>query len=332
MSSISADGRYVAFKSSAGNLVDIDNGETDTFVHDRMTGETTMVTVTNDGTQCSTDYIAPAISANGRFVVFNSFYTGGIIVSDRVTGETSLVPVSADGTQGHIVGDVRSISADGRYLVFKSGATNLVKGDTNGVVDCFVHDRLTGETTRVSVASDGTQANRDCGFYPTFLIFGPSISADGRYAVFSSFATNLVEGFTEYENIWGYSSIYVHDLVTGETSLVSISSDGTQANGSSWLHAISADGRYVAFSSIATNLVEGVTDGYESIYLHDRVTGETKFISISNYVMNGYERFWGSSISADGRYIAFASSADNLVEGDTNGVSDIFVRDLGTGK
>ncbi len=113
---------------------------------------------------------------------------------------------------------------------------------------------------------------------------------------------------------------------------MSVSSDGTQANGSSWLHAISADGRYVAFSSIATNLVKGVTHGYESIYLHDRVTGETKFVSISNYVTNGYERFWGSSISADGRYIAFGSSADNLVEGDTNGVSDIFVRDLWTGK
>jgi len=341
-SSISADGHYVAFKSGADNLVEGDTGGIDCFVHDRLTGETTRVSVASNGTEGNSDGVAPAISADGRYIAFVSYASSiregdtnlyeNIFVYDQVTGQTILESVSSEGIQGNNSSLAPSISADGRYLVFKSGATNLVKGDTNGIVDCFMHDRLTGETIRASVASDGTQANRDCGFYPTFLIFGPSISADGRYAVFSSFATNLVEGFTEYENIWGYSSIYVHDLVTGETSLVSISSDGTQANGSSWLHAISADGRYVAFSSIATNLVEGVTDGYESIYLHDRVTGETKFVSISNYVTNGYERFWGSSISADGRYIAFASSADNLVEGDTNGVSDIFVRDLGTSK
>jgi Tol biopolymer transport system component len=149
---------------------------------------------------------------------------------------------------------------------------------------------------------------------------------------FSSTASNLVEGFTEYPDIYIYAGIYVHNQVTGETTLVSVSSDGTQANGSSWLHAISADGRYVAFSSTATNLVEGVTDGYESLYLHDRLTGETKFVSISNYVINGDERFWGSSISADGRYIAFASSAGNLIEGDSNGVSDIFVIDLWASK
>ncbi len=331
-SSISADGRYVAFKSGANNLVEVDNGEIDTFVHDQLTGETTMVSVTSDGTQCSSDYIAPAISADGRYVVFNSFYTGGIIVYDRVTGETTLVPVSSDGIQGLIHGDVRSISADGRYMAFRSVADNLVEGDTNGVMDCFVYDRMTGETTRVSVASDGTQANAECGVLFLSLVFGPSISADGRYVAFSSWATNLVKGFTENVDIIGYTNIYVHDRVTGETTLESVSSDGTQANSKSLLHAISADGRYVVFSSDATNLVEGSTDGNTNIYVHERVMGRTTLVSVSGYGTRAYNDYWGSSISTDGRYLAFSSEANNLVEGDTNGVTDIFVIDLWASK
>jgi Tol biopolymer transport system component len=327
-SSISADGRYVAFKSGANNLVEVDNGETDTFVHDQLTGETTMVSVTSDGTQCSSDYIAPVISADGRYVAFNSFYTGGIILYDGVTWETTLVPISIDGTQVLIHGDVRSISADGRYMVFRSEADNLVEGDTNGVMDCFVYDRMTGETTRVSVASDGTQANLECGVLFLSLVFGPSISADGRYVAFSSDATNLVNGFIENVDIIGYMNIYVHDRVTGETTLVSVSSNGTQANSKSLLHAFSADGRYVVFSSDATNLVDGVIDGNTNIYMHDRVTGSTTLVSVSGYGTQAYNDYLGSSISADGRYLAFSSDASNLVEGDTNGVPDIFVIDL----
>jgi Tol biopolymer transport system component len=328
-SSISADGRYVAFKSSANNLVEGDtNGEFNVFVHDRITGDTIRVTAAPDGITHRFDYDAPAFSADGRYVAFSSDTIGGIFMYDRVTGETTIESVSSDGTQGNEYFYGLSFSADGRYIAFKSSADNLVEGDTNGNVDCFEYDRVTGETIRASVASDGTQAS--CGFSPTFLIYGPSISADGRYMAFSSYATNLVERYTYIPNVGWYLSVYLHDLVTGETSLVSISSDGTQANRSSWLHAISADGRYVAFSSDATNLVEGIADGYMSIYLHDRVTVETKFVSISNYDIT--ENFWGSSISADVRYIAFASSANNLVEGDTNGVSDIFVIDLWASK
>jgi Tol biopolymer transport system component len=173
-------------------------------------------------------------------------------------------------------------------------------------------DRLTGETTRVSVSSDGTQANGGCVEWNTVLTFGPAISADGRYVAFNS-----------------AGDIFVYDRLTGETTRVSISSDGTQANGGSWLSAISADGRYVAFVSDATNLVEGVINGYENIYVHDRVMGKTTLVSVSIDMMGGYDSVWGSSISADGRYMAFGSSAGNLVEGDTNGVGDVFVIDLG---
>jgi len=248
-----------------------------------------------------------------------------------VTGDTIRVSVASDGTQANGNNDATRlfISADGRYVAFKSDATNLVEGDTNGFQDCFVHDRMTGETTRVSVASDGTQANGDCGRLWMVLMYGPSISADGRYVAYSSYATNLVEGFIENVNIIGYVNIYVHDLVTGETTLESVSSNGTQGNNASFFLTFSADGRYVRFSSDATNLVEGVTHG--GIFVHDRVTGETTLESVLDGTQDQIY-YLIPAISTDGRYEAFESGEDNLVEGDTNGVGDIFVRDLGTSK
>jgi len=299
------------------------------------------VSVASDGTQGNADSWSPAISADGCYVAFSSYAsnlvegdTNGvtdIFVHDRVTGETTRVSVASDGTEANKYNEaIRSfISADGRYVAFRSDATNLVEGDTNGVMDCFVHDLVTGETTRVSVASDGTQSNGDCGRTFMVLIYGPSISADGRFVAFSSWATNLVEGFTEYVNIIGYTNIYVHDLVTGETTLESVSSDGTQGNNSSSFLTFSADGRYVRFSSDATNLVEGVTHG--GIFVHDRMTGETTLEAFHD----GTQRqiyYSIPAISADGRYEAFESGEDNLVKGDTDGVGDIFVRDLGTNK
>jgi Tol biopolymer transport system component len=319
VSSISADGRYVSFKSGSNNL------ENNTFVHNQMTGETTRISFASDGVEGHSDGAAPAISADGRYVVFNPFYTDypvGIIVYDRMTGETTLIPVSSDGP-GNICCDVRSISADGRYMAFKSGADNLVEGDTNDIVDCFVYDMLTGETTRVSVASDGTQANAPCSYYVMAGISGPIISADGRYVAFESGATNLVEGVTN-------EGVFVHDRVTGETTFVSVSSDGTQANNGSTIYAISADGRYVAFASGATNLVEGVTNG--GVFVHDRVTGKTTLVAVSGSRTSGWNDYFGSSFSADGRYLAFSSDAINLVEGDTNGFPDIFVIDLWASK
>jgi Tol biopolymer transport system component len=301
---------------------------------------TERVSVASDGTQANGASILPALSADGRFVVFASYATnlvvgdtnGGIIdifVHDRKTGQTQLVSIASDGTQGNNNADSGStISADGRYMAFASKADNLVEDDTNGVQDCFVHDRITGETTRVSVASDGTQANSECApFHMSGLFWGPSISADGRYVRFESWASNLVEGDTN-----GDSDIFVHDRVTGKTTLASISNDGTQENSEPGWLSVSADGRYVAFPSDATNLVEGVTDGYMNIFVGDRVTGKTTLESVSS---NGTQANNSSSyprISADGRYVTFESDATNLVEGDTNGYSDIFVRDLGTGK
>ena len=299
-----------------------------------MPGNTIRVSVASDGTQSNHDSYNPSISADGRFVAFESEATNlvsgdtnnfqDIFVHDRQTGQTTRVSVASDGTQANGHSYAPSISADGRYVAFASLASNLVSGDTNGAWDVFVHDRQTGETTRVSVASDGTQA---IGF---FFGSSPSISADGRYVAFDSWATNLVSGDTNDK-----PDVFVHDRQTGQTTRVSVSSDGTQANNGAIYPSISADGRYVAFESNSTNLVSGDTNSVTDIFVHDRQTGQTTRVSVSSdgTQANGGPGWSGnpSSISADGRYVAFHSYADNLVSGDTNSATDIFVHDRQTG-
>jgi archaellum component FlaF (FlaF/FlaG flagellin family) len=165
--------------------------------------------------------------------------------------------VASDGTQGDDSSAIPSISADGRYVAFQSRASNLVPGDTNGHYNIFVHDRQTGETSRVSVASDGTQGNGSST--------RPSISADGRYVAFESWSTNLVPADTN-----DYRHIIIHDRQTGHTTRVSVASDGIQGNGHSDQSSISADGRYVTFHSEASNLVPGDTNGTLDVFVHDR--------------------------------------------------------------
>ena len=332
--SISADGRYIAFQSSASNLVPGDtNGYYDIFVHDRTTGQTTRVNVASDGTQAADGHSAhPSISADGRYVAYYSVATNLVagdtngycdnFVYDRLTGQTTRVSVANDGTQGDNVSQYAAISADGRYVVFGSLASNLVSGDTNGTWDIFVHDRTTGRTTRVSVASDGTQAISNSYYFS-------ALSADGRYVAFYSEAGNLVAGDTN-----GIGDVFVHDCLSGQTTRVSVASDGTQANGGySWTPSLSADGRYVAFYSGASNLVMGDTNAHPDIFVHDRTTGQTTRVSVASDGTEANDNsFIMPSLSADGRYVGFESLASNLVAGDTNGVGDIFVHDRATGR
>jgi Tol biopolymer transport system component len=332
-SSISPDGRYVAFDSLAYNLVPGDtNDYLDVFVYDRQTGETRRVSVASDGTQTDAGHsYDPSISVNGRYVAFNSEAsdlvfgdTNGyhdIFVHDLQTGETSCVSVASNGTQA-ISGPsyYAAISANGRYVAFASVARNLIPNDTNDAQDIFVHDRQTGETGRVSVASGGAQANNYSD--------RPSISADGRYVAFFSEATNLVPADTN-----GRSDVFVHDRQTGQTSRVSVASEGTEATGHSYYASISADGRYVVFASVASNLVPNDTNGAIDVFVHDRQTGETSCVSVaSDGTQANDTSSRPPSISADGRYVAFYSKADNLVPNDTNGVGDVFVHDRQTGE
>jgi tricorn protease-like protein len=326
---ISADGRYVAFQSAAVELVypDDTNNHKDIFVHDRQTGSTTRVSVSSLGTQANGASVNSAISADGRFVTFSSWAANlvpfdlnartDIFVHDRQMGETTLVSVASDGTQGNSDSIMPMISGDGRYVTFYSTATNLVTGDTNSAGDIFLHDRQTGQTTRVSVASDGTQGNFGADTWH-------AISADGRYITFESFSSNLVPGDTN-----GAQDIFVHDRQTGQMTRVSVASNGTQQNGDAYVCAISGDGRYVAFDSYASNLVSGDTNGVPDIFVHDRQTGQTTRVSVASDGAQGNLDSAGASLSSDGRYVAFSSWANNLVSGDTNTYYDIFVHDRG---
>jgi len=201
-------------------------------------------------------------------------------------------------------------------VAFYSDSDNLVPDDTNDQRDIFVHDRGTGQTTRVSVDSSGAQGNNNSEY--------PAISADGRFVAFMSLATNLVAGDTN-----GVMDVFVHDRGTGQTTRVSVASGGAQGNGTSAVPAISADGRFVAFYSYANNLVPGDTNRRSDVFIHDRGTGQTTRVSVASGEAQANDSSEYPAISADGRFVAFESYADNLVAGDTNGVDDIFVRDRG---
>ncbi|MFN8547631.1 MAG: calcium-binding protein [Candidatus Eisenbacteria bacterium] len=330
---ISADGRYVAFKSESVNLVPGDtNGYPDLFVRDLQLGTTTLVSVDSNGHEATGWYFkgdypsAPSISADGRYVTFwygADLVPGywikvwsGLFLHDLQTGTTTVVGVDSNGVPGNGYDVMPSISANGRYVAFDSSSTNLVPNDTNGFQDLFVHDCQTGTTSLVSVDSNGVQANNETYF--------SSITADGRYVAFASAASNLVPSDTN-----GGSDVFIHDCQTGMTSLVSVDSNGVQENSYADAPSISADGRYVAFASDGDNLVGGDTNQRKDIFVHDLQTGATTLVSVDSNNVQGNSHSQDPSISADGRYVAFYSDADNLVTGDTNGVGDIFVHDRG---
>jgi Tol biopolymer transport system component len=328
---ISADGRFVTFDSYASNLTSGDTrGFVNAFVHDRQSRLTTLVSGAANGMPGNDHSSAPALSADGGVVVFNSDATTlvagdtnqltDVFVHDRPTGKTTRVNVAAGGAQA-IGGPsfLPALSADARYVAFESSATNLLAGDTNGRRHILVHDRSTRTTTRASVGPSGVQADGDSVF--------ASISADGRYVAFESDATNLVPGDTNQR-----ADVFVHDRLTGSTARVSVATGGAQGAGDSGRPRISADGRYVVFDSEAPNLVPGDTNQSADVFVHDRLAGVTTRVSVAT---DGAQATGGDStfpaISADGRVVVFQSEATNLVAEDTNDLRDIFVHDRATG-
>lgn len=333
-SAISAGGRFVAFRSEADNLVAGDtNGVPDIFMHDRRTGMTEIISVNSIGVQANDGSADPVIAEAGRFIAFTSGATnlapdmdtnGGwdVFLRDRQIGTTEQISVSSGGVIGNRESSGPAISARGRYVAFESEADNLVPGDTNGKSDIFIRDRHTGITERLSVASDGTQGN---GHSSTV-----TISADGRFAVFYSDATNLVPGDTN-----DTSDVFVRDRKMGTTERVSLNRHGKQVN-DYWSQkpVISADGRFVAFISGSSEFVQGDTNETDDVFVRDRKKRTTVRASVSSKGKQANGDSYFVSISADGRFVAFTSSADNLVADDTNGREDeinwddVFVRDL----
>lgn len=320
---ISADGRYVAFVSIASNLVSGDtNGADDVFVHDTLTDSTVRVSVNSYGDEGNSWSRSPSISADGRYVAFDSYsdnlvggdnnYANDIFLRDTQTGITTRLSVNSSGTEGNSESYFPSISADGRYVAFNSYASNLVNGDTNGKSDIFLRDTQAGTTTRLSVDSSGVQGNGDS--------YSPSISVDGRYVAFESTASNLVSGDTN-----NTSDVFLRDTQTGTTTRLSVTSSGVQGNYHSEYASISADGRYVTFSSSATNLVSGMTNDLIDIFLRDIQTGLTTRLSLAWNGTEGNGISIEPRISANGHYVVFSSGATNLVSGDTNGTNDVFI-------
>ncbi|WP_344056441.1 S8 family serine peptidase, partial [Sphaerisporangium rubeum] len=330
---------------------------------------TERVSLTADHKQAGGDVWWPRVSADGNHVVYASAASNlvpddtnddlDVFATDLRTGETERVSVASDGTQADAFSLVPMVSADGRFVGFNSGATNLVPGDTNGVADTFVRDRLAGTTERISVGPDGTQADD--------MSSQPSFSADGRFAVFISDATNLVAGDTN-----GVTDVFVRDRAAGTTERVSVGDGGVQGEASSREQSISADGRYVAFESASANLVPGDTNGVHDVFVRDRAAGTTERIPVPDgtepgspvisadgqvvVYMAGFQIFvydrkagtttrvsaaldgtpadslsFAPSLSDDGRTVAFYTYAANLVPGDTNGQTDVYVRDLAAG-
>jgi Tol biopolymer transport system component len=233
-------------------------------------------------------------------------------------GALRRVTVASDGTEGDRTSLGPALSGDGRLVVFASDATNLVGGDANRATDVFVHDRAAGTTARVSVASDGTEAD-----LPSF---NPAISADGRLVAFASDATNLVPGDTN-----SVTDLFVRDLGSGSTSRVSVAADGSEGDGASFIAALDDAGRHLAFASHATNLVAGDANAVSDVFVRDLGTGTTVRVSVAPDGTGGDRTSLGPTLSGDGRVVAFFSDATNLVPGDGNDASDVFVVDLAAG-
>ncbi|HUO38143.1 MAG TPA: hypothetical protein VMU34_10005, partial [Mycobacterium sp.] len=333
---LTPDGRFVAFYSLASNLLGLGgdtNGFYDVFVRDRQTGTTDRVSVGPGGLEADSNSGNAWMSADGRFVAFESGATnllgpgadtnGGqdVFVRDRQSGTTERIDVGPGGMEANQPSYVFSMSADGRFVAFESLASDLLGpgGDTNGAVDVFVHDRQTGTTERVSVGPGGLEADANSA--------AVSMSADGRFVAFESLATNLLGPGADTN---GVADIFVRDRQTGTTERISVGPGGLQADAASGGCTLSPDGRFVAFYSAATNLLGlgGDTNGSYDTFVHDRQTGTTERVSVGPGGLQGNSFSFGTSISAGGRFVAFGSLATNLLGpgGDTNGVSDAFVR------
>jgi Tol biopolymer transport system component len=255
--------------------------------------------------------------ANGLTVDDTSVYSD-VFLRDLQLGSTQLVSVSSSGTPGNWHSEGAFVSDDGRFVAFASFADNFVSGDTNSQSDVFVRDMLTGQTTRVSVRSDGAEGDGES--------YACGISGDGRWTVYYSSSSNLVPADTN-----GVQDVFVYDRVLSQTVRASLSSFGGEGDGWSAFSAISADGRWVAFESVASNLVPGDTNAFVDVFLKDMQSGLLTRVSVGPGGAQGDAESEFPSISANGRYVSFESAASNLVPGDDASTFDIVVFDRITG-
>ncbi|WP_052700622.1 DUF11 domain-containing protein [Methylocucumis oryzae] len=313
--SVSADGRYTSVTASVGFFQHI-------FLYDRYSKTAKDLTATGNSIS-----LASNLAANGKVVAFQSVAsnlvsddTNGlpdIFVQDIQSGKNQLISKASDGTAANAQSHFAALSGDGQWVAFSSSASNLVANDSNNAADIFLHDRKTGKTTRVSVSSSGQQA--ESGVNNGVV----DISADGRYVVFSSLSGNLVAGDANSEDV------FIRDVKLNTTTRASVpvkTSGGF--DGKSTTPSISSDGRYIAYSSGSSKLTANDSDDFNSdIFVYDRINKTN-----SKITKNADGQSILPMISGDGRYIAFFSSATNLVANDSNNAWDSFVYDRNTGK
>jgi signal peptidase I len=280
-------------------------------------GKSDVVSLDPEGTELEGPSALPSVSADGRFVAFVYQGESQIYVFDRKAGTSQLVSAATSGAPGNGRSEKPAISGDGRFVAFSSEASDLVEGDANGVADVFVRDMETLTTRRISVGLDGAEADGPSE--------APAISADGRFVAFASAASNLVASDGN-----GAQDVFVYDLMAGRTEIASVVDEGFEQLGESYEPSISATGRYVAFTSEARLAPAGVR-GLPSIYVRDRYAETTTLASVSRDGKSANEGASDPAISANGRVVAFASKADNLVSRDFNRLTDIFVRELDAG-
>jgi Tol biopolymer transport system component len=331
----SPDGTKLLFTSDATDLVAGDtNLNTDVFIKDLITGTITRISTSSSNAEASGGYSREGVfSPDGTKVVFASNATNlvagdtngssDIFMKNLVTGTVIRVSTNAAGTQAIDGGSLTPVfSPDGTKIVFVSDANNLVPGGTQGDLDIFIKDLVTGVVTLVSTSSSGAQGSYVNGS------FNPVFSPDGTKVAFVSDATNFIVGDTN-----GFNDIFIKDLLTGVATRVSTTSSNAQATGgNSSIPVFSPDGTKLLFTSNATNLVSGDTNGQRDIFIKDLLTGAVTRVSTDS--ANG-QAIGGESLyarfSPDSTRVLFQSVATNLVAGDTNGQVDIFVKDLVTG-
>ena len=292
-------------------------------------GRTERVSVASGGGESAFGGTWAALSSDARFVVFLSHgddlvpqdtnLERDFFVHDRLLRRTERVSVDDAGVEQDLGGfqfGRPEISGDGRCVAFDSPATNLTALDTHGVFQIYLRDRLAGTTRCVSLSSTGECADADAG--------DPRMSRDGRIVAFSSAALNLEPG--DPDGVFALD-VFVHDRRTGLTEEVSWGAGRTPVLVSAVLDGLSDDGRFVTFHSVGSTFVAGDDNGVTDVFLHDRLAGTTELVSRGAWGRPGNATSAGSAVSADGRFVAFTSEADDLVPGDGNGVSDVFLRD-----
>lgn len=334
---ISGDGQFVVFQSSASTLVANDtNNKDDVFLYDNQTETLVRISVGMGGVEANGHSDKASVSDDGCVVAFESGADNlvandtnsrdDIFVYDCTTSTIERVSVDAAGVEADSGASTPSISGDGQFVVYTSSSTNLVANDTNGETDIFLHDRSTDSVQRVSVATNGDEAN--------WSSYSPSVTNNGTFVVFHSLASNLVPNDTN-----GRTDVFLYDLSNNVMERISVDSNGNQGvggpsfsfDGSAWA-SISADGRYVSFLSHFTNLVANDTNDFADIFVRDRIAGTTVRVSVDSAGnQQNANSYFDTAISDDGRFVAFTSAADNLVAGDTNGYWDIFVYDVNSG-